>query len=478
MFKNLTWPIVLVIISVILTVGVVFSGIILMEIEKVTSAKAVTMDVEKEEIDDQLILETKMKEAELYTSKITQPIINEKTIDGQIGRWIRQHEDHFMEEMLVVMEEKRTLDEGENNHLAISTDYYKANNDIYTFLLKGSIVKNNKETDSFQQYFTVNVKEDKFVSLHDVIDMNESLKNMIKKEMNKQEYEFDEANFDSITSNEEKIQWALTDDSILFLYEKGTIGNNEGEIEIAIPYVDAYKSLTEPYYALLITDELQRIIDSAPRDLDPNGKYIALTFDDGPDEQVTPRILETLEEFDAKATFYMLGRNAIKYPYIAEMVAQDGHEIANHSITHANLNAITAAAIKEEVSLSQQQIKDATGIAPTSFRPPYGEYNNIVLEQAKQTDQIVTMWTIDTLDWQSKNTNAILHNVSMSTNGDIVLMHDIHPTTADALPTVLKYLQDQGFEFITVSEMLQLEENHIEVGPYYGIKKEDNEQAY
>src|SRR5699024_8803943 len=140
-----------------------------------------------------------------------------------------------------------------------------------------------------------------------------------------------------------------------------------------------------------------------------------------------------------------------------------GHEMSKATSADANLSANRAAAIIAEVSLSQQQIKDATGIAPTSFRPPYGEYNNIVLEQAKQTDQIVTMWTIDTLDWQSKNTNAILHNVSMSTNGDIVLMHDIHPTTADALPTVLKYLQDQGFEFITVSEMLQLEENHIEV---------------
>ncbi|MEJ8776446.1 polysaccharide deacetylase family protein [Pseudogracilibacillus sp. ICA-222130] len=478
MFKNLTWPIVLVIISVILTVGVVFSGIILMEIEKVTSAKAVTMDVEKEEIDDQLILETKMKEAELYTSKITQPVINKKTIDGQIERWIRQHEDDFMEEMLVLMEEKRTLEEGENNHLVISTDYYKANEDIYTFLLKGSFVKNDKEIDSFQQFFTVNIKEDKFVSLHDVVEMNEPLKNLIKKEINKQDFEVDEKDFEMLTNNEENIQWALTEDSILFFYEKETIGNNEEEVEVAIPYVDAYKSLTEAYYALLITDEMQQIIDSAPRELDPNGKYIALTFDDGPDEQVTPRILETLDEFDAKATFYMLGRNASRYPHIAEMVAQDGHEIANHSITHPNLNAITAQAIKDEISLSQQQIKDATGIAPTSFRPPYGEYNNMVLEQAKQTDQIVTMWTIDTLDWQSKNTNAILHNVSMSTNGDIVLMHDIHPTTADALPTVMKYLQDQGFEFITVSEMIQLEENHIEVGPYYGTKKDDNEQAY
>jgi len=182
-------------------------------------------------------------------------------------------------------------------------------------------------------------------------------------------------------------------------------------------------------------------------------KRVALTFDDGPDAKVTPQILAILKKYNVKATFFMVGKNASNNPKTAEQVYKEGHEIGNHTWNHPKLTNLAKASVKEEVDRTSNAIYKAIGQYPTVFRPPYGATSD-------QVRSVITMpsilWSIDTLDWKHRNADKILTYVKASVNdGSIILMHDIHQTTADGLENVILYLQKQGYECVTVSDILQ-----------------------
>lgn len=180
-------------------------------------------------------------------------------------------------------------------------------------------------------------------------------------------------------------------------------------------------------------------------------KYVALTFDDGPHKTVTPRILKTLKKHNAKATFYMLGNSANAAPAIAKSVVQQGHEIGNHSYGHENLSKMTATQALSNIERSNALIKKATGVEPLTIRPPYGARNH-GLEQ--QLSQPTVLWSVDTLDWKTRNAAATLQVVKQKLHpGAIILMHDIHSTTADALDSILTYLDNKGYTCVTISQL-------------------------
>ncbi len=182
-------------------------------------------------------------------------------------------------------------------------------------------------------------------------------------------------------------------------------------------------------------------------------KRVALTFDDGPDAKVTPQILATLQKYDAKATFFMVGRNVPKNATIVKQIYDAGHEIGNHTSNHKKLTALSISGVRQEVNGTSNAIYAAIGQYPTVFRPPYGATN----EQVRSVMTIPSiLWSIDTLDWKHHNPDKILAYVKASVkDGSIILMHDIHQTTANGLDNVLLYLQKQGYEFVTASEILQ-----------------------
>ena len=205
------------------------------------------------------------------------------------------------------------------------------------------------------------------------------------------------------------------------------------------------------------------------KELDPSGKYVAFTFDDGPHPKVTPRILQTLRNYNIKATFFMLGNQVEKYPDLAKQVADYGHEIGNHTYSHPNLKKLTTEEMMEEIHRTNEIITLTTGIKPTSFRPPYGIYTDEVLHYTKQNGYSTILWSVDSLDWKSRNASAINHTVTQhTTNGSIILMHDIHAATADALPQLIQTLQAKGYQFITVSTFLSIQHQSSNV-IYFGL---------
>ncbi|WP_051214904.1 polysaccharide deacetylase family protein [Granulicoccus phenolivorans] len=183
-------------------------------------------------------------------------------------------------------------------------------------------------------------------------------------------------------------------------------------------------------------------------------KCVALTFDDGPGKD-TGRLLDILNRKGARATFFMQGVNVKADPAMAKRVADTpGMEVANHSISHPDLTKLGAAGVRKEISGNQQRIADTTGKTTKVFRPPYGATNSTVREIAGETGEAVILWDVDTLDWQSRNPTAIRKVVAQQTrNGSVILMHDIHSTTVDAVENVVTDLQNDGYQVVTVTEL-------------------------
>lgn len=188
--------------------------------------------------------------------------------------------------------------------------------------------------------------------------------------------------------------------------------------------------------------------------------YVALTFDDGPDPQDTPRLLDILRERNVKATFFVIGRNVRAYPRIVERTRAEGHETANHSMTHPTLSKLGDAAVARELNGCSGAISDALGgERPQVFRPPYGAFTSRQKEWAHRELGLPSiLWSVDPLDWKIRNTahvsTALIRGAS---NGGILLAHDIHPTTVAAIPSVVDTLLGRGYQFVTMGQLINME---------------------
>lgn len=178
---------------------------------------------------------------------------------------------------------------------------------------------------------------------------------------------------------------------------------------------------------------------------------VALTFDDGPNEKTTPKALEILKRYNAKATFFVMGQSAVGHTDILQRMHAEGHEIGNHTWDHPNLTKLPAEKIKEEIHKTNDLIMKATGQKPVYLRPPYGATNATVKTVTGLKEML---WSVDTEDWKNHNTQAMMTNIKKQLRpGGVILMHDIHQTTIDALPTIMDYLTTQGYYFVTVGEL-------------------------
>ncbi|MBQ7172783.1 MAG: polysaccharide deacetylase family protein [Clostridia bacterium] len=192
--------------------------------------------------------------------------------------------------------------------------------------------------------------------------------------------------------------------------------------------------------------------------LDPEKKQIALTFDDGPHPRLTLEILSILQEYGVKATFFMIGENARNYPEAARAVAAAGHEIGNHTEHHLHLSSLNEEGLLKELSACKNSIFSVCGVKPALFRPPEGAATQTVLRCAERFSYPVILWSIDTKDWEVKNAGKIADSVLSGIKpGAIILMHDYvgkNSKTPEALRRILPKLIEEGYEFVTVSELL------------------------
>lgn len=196
-------------------------------------------------------------------------------------------------------------------------------------------------------------------------------------------------------------------------------------------------------------------------------KRIALTFDDGPSRS-TLRILEVLKQYNGKATFCVVGSRLGSRTDILKRIAEEGHEIASHTWSHGDLNKLSEEEICTELQSVNQLVFEATGQRIAFLRPPYGNANEAVKKVVAQENMAIVRWCVDTRDWKTKDPEATYTAIVESAkDGDIILCHDLYSTTADAMERVIPKLVEDGFELVTVSELIGSLPNGIEFGKIY-----------
>ena len=247
--------------------------------------------------------------------------------------------------------------------------------------------------------------------------------------------------------------------------EKTAQADRAAAPQVALRPNPAYST---PAYA---SPSVQNPVVGLPSDFSPDigvsfssvrndGNYIAMTFDDGPHPKNTPRLLDILRQRNVKATFYVIGNSVNLYPEITRRIVAEGHEIGNHTWNHPNLTKLSNASVRKELDTTRDAIIRATGVQPRTMRPPYGALRTSQREMIHSEYGYPTiLWDVDPLDWKRPGTAVVKSRIVSGTrSGSIVLAHDLHSTTVDAMPTTLDALLAKGFRFVTVSQLLKMKE--------------------
>ena len=188
-------------------------------------------------------------------------------------------------------------------------------------------------------------------------------------------------------------------------------------------------------------------------------KTIALTFDDGPHGTLTPRLLDILKAKNVSVTFFVMGVKAIMHPEILKRAHNEGHEIANHAWDHPVLSKIPRDTVHDQLVRTTAAIKKAISTTPKTMRPPYGNTNKGLNEFIFKNEKLqVIMWSLDTLDWKRPPPGEIISKtVQRIKPGAVILCHDIHPGTIEAMPELIDQLKQAGYSFATASQLSEIQ---------------------
>jgi peptidoglycan-N-acetylglucosamine deacetylase len=189
-----------------------------------------------------------------------------------------------------------------------------------------------------------------------------------------------------------------------------------------------------------------------------DGPFVAMSFDDGPSEKLTPELLDILARHHIRATFFVIGKNVVEHPEILQRAVREGHEIGNHSWSHPAFGKMRDETVRAELQKTDDAIRAAIGARPVLMRPPYG---SITARQKKWINSEfgyrTILWDVDPLDWKRPGPAVVTSRIVRETRpGSIILSHDIHPGTIKAMPGTFDQLQAKGFKFVTVSELIAM----------------------
>lgn len=195
-------------------------------------------------------------------------------------------------------------------------------------------------------------------------------------------------------------------------------------------------------------------------------KKVALSFDAAWGNEDTQTILDTLAKYNVHATFFMTGGWVESFPEDVKKIQTAGHDLANHSENHKNMSQLSDDECQDELMKVHNKVKELTGVEMCLFRPPYGDYDDHVITNAKNCGYYAIQWSIDSLDWKDYGVESIIKTVTEHKNlcnGAIILMHNGAKYTAEALPTVIEKLQADGYEIVPISELIYKDNYHLDV---------------
>ena len=408
-----------------------------------------------------------------YDLKIDYPDVENKKIKKKIDEYVKKQKDDFLNNVKAVEDiEQPKYD----FNLSVNVNDYKDITHVYmlTFAYTGG---SHYTRDDTSLYYDNKTKE--FVDLKYFFKDEESFKKLSSIAyyyvLKLEDKTFDELwvkrGTDPTIDNYRHFNFK--DEGLEILFPPYQIASwADGEIKITIPYEEINDLLKEEYRNTSKEEEVVSIIPEV-RDLTKyqDKKLIAFTFDDGPSETNTNYLLDNLDKYDAKVTFFVLGsrvninKETIKRAYL------EGNDIGSHTYNHRNLNLLSDVALMDEVKKTNEAIKDVIGTSPTLLRPPYGNLTDHGKELANMS---IVLWNIDPLDWKYKDKNRVAQEIiEHAHDGAIVLVHDIYKSSVDGALLAMEELQKQGYAFVTINEMAQLRGIELDTTTsYFSMKKQ------
>lgn len=319
--------------------------------------------------------------------------------------------------------------------------------------------------------FHADVSTGKMISLDDILtsDGRELLQNMVIKDAQLEAEIVDEYLLDL---------WTLNSDGLEIILERGDyLPMSAGTVKLLYSYDDLKDILLLPVENESDIPETEELPETELTEntennqpvttIDPDKPMVALTFDDGPSKH-TARLLDIFATYGGKGTFFVVGNLIDNRADTVKRMADEGHEVAGHSWSHRQLTKLTPSELTDQIMTTRAKIYEVTGVDSTVIRPPYGAFNSEVKEVCANLGIVMVNWSVDTLDWKNKNAdmvyNAIMKDVK---DGAIILCHDLHSTTVDAMERVIPDLIEQGYQLVTVSELLSYGDEDICAGNVY-----------
>ncbi len=364
---------------------------------------------------------------------INYPVTDSNVLNNAISSYVNKIYNEF----------KAEENKYEKPELNISYTYKEVNENVISVSLNTEIYTD--KTVNKIKTFNYDQKNDKFLTMEDIVRDLEALDYDIKKALLEK---YQEADMDFL-SNVTYDYFTIDNENLTLYFNPVELDTKKNEtIYLDIPLnslrllIDIDKETDDNTY-----------ISIKKKNIDYDKKVVALTFDDGP-SKYTEKILDILKKYDACATFFVVGNKVEFYSDQLKRMLKEGSEIGNHSYSHKWLNRLTKEEFQEEINKTQKAIKKETGFTPKLFRPTYGGYSD---KLKTYTDLTFVLWTVDSSDWKVKNTEKILNNILPNVqDGSIILMHDNHSYAVKALDDVIKKLKEEGYQFVTVSELLEI----------------------
>lgn len=400
-------------------------------------------------------------------SKIVVGILYPETeianLNKEINKWVTEIVERFTEEAHASPETETPAE------LTVAYESYYADETTASIVFTGSFIAPfMAHPEDVVKTFNVDLKRKELFDISDLFEEN-------------QRTTFAESVADKAGVNTANIDGEfldngyLTSDSVVIVLERGKyLPMSDGVKTVEFKYTDIENLMKKPFEDNLPAKEAEEVVDSPvtpgeseKRKIDPDKPMIALTFDDGPSAH-TDRLLDIFARYGGKGTFFVVGNLIDSRKNTVKRIVKEGHEIGNHSWSHRQLTNLTDEEITDQIMMTRAKIYDTVGVDSIIVRPPYGACNDTVKSVGAKVGVSFVNWSVDTLDWKSKNAVAVRNEIMKCvSDGAIILCHDLHKTTVDAMETVVPELIKKGYQLVTVTELMEYSEKTLEAGKMY-----------
>ncbi len=392
-----------------------------------------------------------------YRMEIKYPEVRDNEINKDIKNFIKSEKKLF----------KNTIKEINSYENELNINYnYSIKDNLYTINTRSYFYANDKYhrndiivyyDSSLNERLNINdiVINNKFYEVlrntcYDYLLSNKDSYNIKDDSLVKKRLIADSSNYKIIYFNKNYIQVVL---------EPNSVSEYDNEIVIDIKYNKIINYLNSKYFSIedtIIDVDTNNVVRDYERIRESkrfeNKKLIALTFDDGPAYSKTDKLITELEKRDARVTFFMLGESAVRQKDLVKKVYSMGHTIGSHTYDHKNLKKLDNEQLTFEIEHTNEILKNIIGEDIRFIRPPYGSYNQDILNN---TNMAFILWNVDTLDWKLRDAEKVRdYIVKTAKDGDIILLHDIHSTSVDGAIMAIDILKEQGYEFVSLDELL------------------------